>query len=168
MISLIFFSFIGVKSKTFIYLVTKFSFSRFYPAVKRLSPDLNWARNFTFILWKLDESASFSPDGQLIAFDSYRDGNYELLVMNANGQNERQITNTGTRWNRLPKWSPDGKRLVFTSQRDGLGDIYTLEYASGSVSRLTTNEDVNGYNDSPSFTPDGKTVIFHTLHTITE
>jgi len=40
----------------------------------------------------------FSPDGQFIAFDIPTGmANYELLVMNANGQNERQITNTGTR-----------------------------------------------------------------------
>ena len=34
-----------------------------------------------------DRSPSFSPDGRHIAFESDRDGNYELYVMDADGNN---------------------------------------------------------------------------------
>jgi Tol biopolymer transport system component len=36
-----------------------------------------------------------------------------------------------------PQYSPDGKSLFFISDQDGFSDIYRLELASGSVSRVT-------------------------------
>ena len=53
-----------------------------------------------------------------IAFVSKRDGNFEIYVMDADGGNQRRLTNNrADDWS--PSWSPDGKRIAFISDRDG-------------------------------------------------
>ena len=59
---------------------------------------------------------SWSPDGR-IAFASNRDGNFEIYVMNSDGENLRRLTNHPD-WDMHPSWSPDG-RIAFRSNRDG-------------------------------------------------
>ena len=72
-----------------------------------------------------DGSPSWSPDGQRIAFDSNRDGDWELYVMNADGSEVRKLTqNDGSDY--YPAWSPDGQRIAFQSDRDGDFEIYVL------------------------------------------
>ena len=39
-----------------------------------------------------DQRSSWSPDGQRIAFDSERDGNFDVYVMDAGGGNSQRIT----------------------------------------------------------------------------
>ena len=39
-----------------------------------------------------DGSPSWSPDGERIAFDSDRDGNWEIYVMNADGSEQANLT----------------------------------------------------------------------------
>ena len=41
----------------------------------------------------VDWQPSWSPDGTKIAFSSKRDGNWEIYVMDANGQNQVNLTN---------------------------------------------------------------------------
>ena len=67
-----------------------------------------------------DESPSWSPDGQKIAFQSDPDGgkNFEIYVMDADGNNLRNLTNHPA-WDGAPSWSPDGQRIAFVSYRDG-------------------------------------------------
>src|SRR5260221_4279246 len=50
-------------------------------------------------------SPSWSPDGQQIAFASNRDGNNGIFVMDANGQNQRRLTDGGTFEEGTPSWS---------------------------------------------------------------
>ena len=35
----------------------------------------------------------WSPDGKMIAFESYQDGNWEVYVMNADGSGQTRLTN---------------------------------------------------------------------------
>ena len=66
----------------------------------------------------VDSSPAWSPDGRRIAFDSTRDGNFEIYVMNADGSGVTRLTNNDA-WDWYPDWSPDGRRIAFDSNRDG-------------------------------------------------
>lgn len=60
---------------------------------------------------------SFSADGKQIAFVSWRDGNAEIYVMNADGSNVRRITNHPA-FDNHPVFSPDGTQIAFQSNRE--------------------------------------------------
>ena len=66
------------------------------------------------------------PDGQCIAFESYRDGNRDIYVMNADGSEVERLTDSDA-WDESPAWSPDGQRIAFDSERDGRPEIYVNE-----------------------------------------
>ncbi len=98
-----------------------------------------------------------------IAFESDRDGHiinnlfaYEIYVMDANGGNQRNLTNNPTD-DRNPSWSPDGKRIAFTSDRDGNSEIYVMDADGGNQRNLTNND---RSDEDPSWSPDGKRITF--------
>jgi len=102
-------------------------------------------------------SPAMSPDGQHIAFESDRDGNVEIYVMNRNGTGVRRLTNNPAE-DRAPAWSPDGSRIAFMSDRGGRvsPDLYTMKADGSDVQRLTTEF----ANWAPQYAPDGKRMAF--------
>ena len=66
----------------------------------------------------------------LIAFESTRDGNLEIYVIDAEGAHETNLTNHPAR-DYAPEWSPDGTRLAFISDRSGKSELYMMA-ADGS------------------------------------
>jgi Tol biopolymer transport system component len=67
----------------------------------------------------------WSPDGARIAFESGRDGNSEIYVMDADGSNPLNLTHNPAD-DHAPAWSPDGARIAFQSERDGASEIYLM------------------------------------------
>jgi Tol biopolymer transport system component len=100
-------------------------------------------------------------DTTKIAFQSNRDGNYEIYVMDSDGTNQTNLTNNpATDGN--PYWSPDGSQIVFVSQRDcggGRGDIYKMNSDGTNVVRLTTT----GYEGDCVWSPNGSTIAFRSI-----
>ena len=98
-----------------------------------------------------------------IAFVSKRDGNAEIYVMDADGGNQRRLTNNrGDEWD--PSWSPDGRKIVFSSDRDGhvingrsAYEIYVMNADGGNPQNLTNNPNYDRY---PSWSPDGERIAF--------
>ena len=103
-----------------------------------------------------NDAPSFSPDGTRIAFTSFRDGNGEIYVMNADGSAERRLTRNAAHDDHAA-WSPDGRRIAFASTRDDNHDIYVMN-ADGSEQRQLTNHPNNDY--SPTWSPDGTRIAW--------
>lgn len=84
-----------------------------------------------------DGRATWSANGQHIAFASGPAGARDIMVMNANGSGLRNITNTPNADEEWPDWSPQGNRIIFSSNRDGNHEIYVTDLDGEQTSRLT-------------------------------
>ncbi|HSS96774.1 MAG TPA: PA14 domain-containing protein, partial [Terriglobales bacterium] len=106
-----------------------------------------------------DQYPSQAPDGR-IAFASTRGGgNFNLWMLSADGQTLTQLTTTTTDVERYSSWSPDGQWIVYDSEVGGVQDLWKISAAGGTPIRLTQNV---GSNSTPSWSPDGTTIVFHT------
>ena len=103
-----------------------------------------------------DGMPSFSPDGSKIAFESNRDGNYEIYIINVDGSEQTRLTKNPA-WDLRPSFSPDGSKIAFTSNRDGNYEIYIMDPDGKNQIRLTNND---SKDVSPSWSPDGSKIAF--------
>lgn len=94
-----------------------------------------------------------------------RPSKVELFVMDADGSNQRQITNLGGA-NFSPSWSPDGTQIVFASNysepRSGNFELYLVNVDAvmagpDQLEKLTTHPTFDGF---PMFSPDGTRLIW--------
>lgn len=113
---------------------------------------------YTVSLGKLTATFEVKPEvkGELIVFDSDRDGDCEIYVMNSDGSNAIKLTDNPAR-DTSPSWSPDGKKIVFDSDRDGDREIYVMNPDGSNVVKLTDNSIVDL---GPSWSPDSKQIAF--------
>jgi Tol biopolymer transport system component len=81
---------------------------------------------------------SAADDYGKIAFNSDRDGNYEIYVMNADGSDQINLSENAAD-DICPAWSPDGKRVAFSTDRDGNYEIYVMNADGSDQIRLTNN-----------------------------
>ena len=58
------------------------------------------------------DDIAWSPDGKALAFIALTNGVYQVMTIDHQGQNLRQIT-TSDLSKRLPVWSPDGKTIAY-------------------------------------------------------
>jgi Tol biopolymer transport system component len=117
----------------------------------------------------------WSPDGNTIAFQSYKSGTFHIWAMNPDGSNVRALT-SGFYDDREPQFSPDGTKIVFSSDRPpdgapagtatGSYNIWTLTLATGQLTEIThASGGINYYY--PTWSPDGQQITYvDTSHAI--
>lgn len=121
-----------------------------------------------------------SPDGRKIAFTSLKDGDLEIYTMNADGSDVKRLTFTPG-YDGGPWWSPDGTKIVYRAHhpadstqlaayrsllsrrmiRPSQVELFVMN-ADGSDQRQVTA--LGGANFGPSWTPDGRRIIFSSNH----
>jgi Tol biopolymer transport system component len=102
-------------------------------------------------------SATFPGVNGKIAFSGVRGGNNEIIVINADGSGETNLSNNPA-LDYHPDWSPDGTKIVFVSSRDHFtGEIYIMNEDGTGVTRVTTNLVAE---NTPAWSPDGTKIAF--------
>src|SRR3989339_1252016 len=103
-----------------------------------------------------DYFPSWSKNASKIVFDSDRDGNYEIYVMNPDGSGQTNLSNNSYS-DIYPSWSLDGSKILFQSDRSGNWEIYVMN----SDGTNQTNISNNSYSDMyPSWFPDVSKIAF--------
>lgn len=110
---------------------------------------------------------SFSPDDSKLIFYHAKYGfaeDWDLATMNSDGRNFREIILPGREW--LPQFSPDGKTIVFSAFNYDSGgfncDINTTGIWIANTDGTNLKQIVQGYAYYPSFSPDGKKIVYTT------
>ena len=101
-----------------------------------------------------DQRARWSPDGAKILFESNRDGDWEIFVMDADGDNLKQLTDNDET-DRNAEWSRSS--IVFESKRDGDWEIYGMGLDGNNQTNLTNDP---GKDANPLLSPNGEKVLF--------
>jgi len=120
-----------------------------------------------------------SPDGKKIVFTSDKGGDLDIWVMNSDGTHAKQLTRT-LGYDGGPWFSPDGKQIAFRAYhpetpeeiadykallaqhliRPTTLDLYVMDADGSHVRRLTNDRKENIASFAPSWTPDGKGLVF--------
>ena len=115
-----------------------------------------------FLLFAIVGEQATALNGKIV-FETNRDGNDEIYVMDADGGNLRNLTQHPARDFR-PDWSPDGKQVAFISNRSeneeiliGNDEIYVMDADGGNLRNLTQHP---GFDSYPDWSPDGKQILF--------
>jgi Tol biopolymer transport system component/imidazolonepropionase-like amidohydrolase len=99
---------------------------------------------------------TWSPDGQRIAFQGYRDSTWNIWTIDRDGTGLKRET-SGAFDDREPHWSPDGTSIAFSSDRSGNYDVWTLDLATGTLRQITRDE-ANEY--MPAWSRDGRELAY--------
>ncbi|HKX31448.1 MAG TPA: winged helix-turn-helix domain-containing protein, partial [Blastocatellia bacterium] len=102
---------------------------------------------------QLECEPTWSPDGNLIAYSSDHDGNFDLWVRPVGEGNPVRVT-TSPAHDWQPDWAPAGNRMVFRSERDD-GGLYIMPVLGGNERR------VSSFGYRPRWSPDGTQILFY-------
>jgi serine/threonine protein kinase len=102
-----------------------------------------------------DFSPSASPDGEMIAFSSDRDGQPRIWLKQVGSGNEVPLT-TGADY--APRFSPDGKSVLFVRNLGPRSSLFKIPAVGGEPRRIA--DDVV----DADFSPDGSEIAFIRWH----
>jgi TolB protein len=121
----------------------------------------------------VDDDPNWSPDGERIVFTSYVNSapstltSSEIYIMNGDGNFQAQLTNDGIE-KRGAAWSPDGTRILFACRSGAptaaAPTVATFEICvmdavpNSPITQLTLN---NISELTPTWSPDGQSIVFH-------
>jgi Tol biopolymer transport system component len=137
--------------------------------VKRLTNELGydggpfWSYDGKQIVYRAHHPQTEKDKADYIALlkqNLIRPTTLEIMLMNADGSNKRQITHLN-KASFAPYFFPNGKRIIFASNyADPKGrdfDLYMIKTDGTGLERLTFNDTFDGF---PMFSPNGKKLVF--------
>lgn len=107
---------------------------------------------------------ALSPDGKQILFSvtesflAQGKTNSDIYVMNADGSNQRKLTNNAAA-DYAPHWLPNGKSFFFLSSRNNGTQVWKLSLEGGEPEQITN---ISSGVGNVQIAPDGKGFIFST------
>lgn len=102
-------------------------------------------------------SPKFSPNGSKLLFTSYETGSPRICLLDIRSRKKIFLEGEPETMSFSPSFSPNGKDVVFSLTSRSNTDIYSLNIASNTRSRLTSSISID---TSPSFSPDGRRLVF--------
>ena len=96
------------------------------------------------------------PTRPKIIFNSNRDGNAEIYMMDTDGRQEVRLTQHPDA-DFQPAWSPTGEQILFVSKRDGVHDLYLMDSNGENVRKIFKK---GSFRQQPSWSPDGKQIAY--------
>ena len=103
-------------------------------------------------------SPSWSPDGDKLAFTSFKDDKPEIYVYNFITQNRTQLTFNNTN-NSGSNWHPEGNKIVYSGGSDGKTSLYSIDSFLGTETKLLIKGNIEV---EPNYSPDGKYLAYVT------
>ena len=126
--------------------------------------DGTWSSLGNFGL-ELVSAPKFSPDGTKIVFSAY-DTEYpivttkDIYLINSDGTNLLNLTDSETEYDYNPCWSPDGQYIVYAMYENDsdYGELHIM-YNDGTYIQPLTAFYSTAFHH-PSFSPDGEKLVF--------
>jgi uncharacterized repeat protein (TIGR01451 family) len=116
---------------------------------------------------RFDTADASVPGGNgKIAFESARDGNLEIYVMDESGAGQLNITNNSSA-DVDAAWSPDGTRIAF-ARATAHFDIWVMDADGSGATNLTpmANDGNGNTGIEPAWSPDGTRIAYTDGHEI--
>ena len=114
-------------------------------------------KNLTLDSDATDRNPRFSPDGTKILFESKREGDWELFIMDSDtGKNLVPVTQN-EKTDRNGSWSRNGQKILFESVRDGNFEIYVVDADGNNPVNLTNHKKSDTFS---RWSPNGRRIAF--------
>ena len=118
-----------------------------------VDPDTGDAQNLSRSPTSEERYPCWSPNGKQVAFTSNRDGNYNLYIMDADGENVKRLVNSEAVCY-MPSWqrTADGEQIVFGIHGDK-PEMASIKPDGSDLKMLGDGHD-------PTISPDGKSICY--------
>jgi TolB protein len=103
------------------------------------------------------QSPSWSPEGSLLLFTSWRAGNGPAIWVMSPETRKPFLISGRPGLNTSAAYSPDGQHIACTLSQDGNAEIYVLDARGGNAQRLTNHRSID---TAPAWSPTGRELAF--------
>ena len=109
-----------------------------------------------------DKHPRWSPDAMEIVFESDRNGDWEIFVMNADGSGRVKLADLPGSSTGFLSWSPDETKIAFQSD---IGEVLDMDVFVVNVdgTHPVNLSNHRGWDAGPWRSPDGSQILFNTV-----